>query len=182
MPEQNVVRDRRIDARAGGLIISNAAGREVTSLLISLDVNVSTSQIDVTHTPGLTCVDPSVIGGGRSETYVLEQVGNWLACARRRYAVGGKTNPVPIVGLASLSKIVTRVAQTWTHSWGPSGRRHELGESAGVVATGPADELHAFLTLVRDHPPAVVILLEHPALAVEGLRDLRGAHEVDGGQ
>ena len=79
----------------------NAAGREVTSLPISLDVNFPTSQIDVTHTPGLTCVDPSVIGGGRNETYVLEQVGNWLACARRRYAVGGKTNPVPIVGFDS---------------------------------------------------------------------------------
>jgi hypothetical protein len=71
------------------------------SLLISLDVNFPTSQIDVTHTPGLTRVDPSVIGGGRNETYVLEQVGNWLACARRRYAVGGKANPVAIVGFDS---------------------------------------------------------------------------------
>jgi hypothetical protein len=39
------------------------------------------------------------------------------------------------------------------------------------------DEPHLVLALIGDHPPAIVLLLVHPALVVEGAGDLGGVHE-----
>src|SRR5215470_18602285 len=45
-----------------------------------------------------------------------------------------------------------------------------------MIAAVAADETHARIVLVREHPPAVDLLLIDPAVAVEWLAHLRGSH------
>ncbi len=64
-------------------------------------------------------------------------------------------------------------------------RRHrgsEFREPRREIPPGPAHEPHPAPLLVRQHPPAVVLLLVHSAVAVEGLGDLRRVHQVHGGE
>jgi hypothetical protein len=58
-------------------------------------------------------------------------------------------------------------------------RRDEVRETPRVVPAGAADEPDLILDLVGDHPPAAVLLLEDPALPVEGLGDERRLHQGD---
>jgi hypothetical protein len=53
-------------------------------------------------------------------------------------------------------------------------RRRDVAEAARVVAPVAADQADAVAALVRQHPPAVDLLLVDPAVAVEGLADERG--------
>src|SRR5262249_25946182 len=49
----------------------------------------------------------------------------------------------------------------------------ELAKSLGVVYVVATDEAHGRYVLVGDHPPAVVLLLIHPAVTVERLGEHR---------
>jgi hypothetical protein len=48
-----------------------------------------------------------------------------------------------------------------------------------VILTGPADELDHGPALVGHHPPTVVLLLVHPAVAVKGAADFIRLHQGD---
>jgi hypothetical protein len=71
-----------VSERKRAKLISNATGRDVTSLLITLNVNLSGSKIHVAQAPGLARVDPRVAA---VKTHVLRQSPHLgVVCPRRR--------------------------------------------------------------------------------------------------
>ena len=56
----------------------------------------------------------------------------------------------------------------------------DVREASGVVAAVSADETYAVAVLVREHPPAVVLLLEDPAVTVKRLAYECRVHRLDG--
>jgi hypothetical protein len=55
-------------------------------------------------------------------------------------------------------------------------RRRDAGEASRVIVAIAADEAHAPAVFVREHPPAVALLLVDPAVAVERLANLGRRH------
>ena len=90
--------------------ISNAAGRDAISLLITLKVELSGSKIHLAHGPDLTRVDPRVARGSCDKTHILTYVGNWLTCAWCPDAIGIKANPVPVVSFDGRPDILVYAA------------------------------------------------------------------------
>ena len=63
-----------------------------------------------------------------------------------------------------------------------SERGREFGEASGMVEAVSAYQPDGPGDFVRQHPPAVPLLLVDPPGAMERARDERGVHQVDAGQ